>query len=196
MLHWKITQWIFSRTKVLWCKLSSLAHILQCVDFTCLLSLLFPCRDRGYVHLSLFQSKGWTSRSKGIAIVKYIVWCYSFCQSRSAESDWCHKEIDRFDRLLIVAHFPFASPYVSGCQVPPEGGQPWRSWLRKTLSLGRPLGPWDSTRGPPAFCPASLNPLFIMNMIRRYSSSVMYQTTNVSANRPSSGCTKSLSQFD
>ena len=29
--------------------------------------------------------------------------------------------------LLVIMQFPIASGYFSVCQVPPEGGQPWRS---------------------------------------------------------------------
>ena len=80
--------------------------MVQVIEFSCTspavcrllilvsLWLLFRCSNRGYVHLSLFQSKGWTSRSKGITIAKYIICRYSFCQWGSAESDQSHKEMD------------------------------------------------------------------------------------------------------
>ena len=107
--------------------------------------IAFPCRNRGYVHLSLFQSKGWTSRSKGITIAKCITYHYSFCQSGRRRGEtlpwWTNQEgfiypqtppphkrritcISRWgdpqslDRLLMIVHFPIASRYVSGCQVP------------------------------------------------------------------------------
>ena len=56
------------------------------------------------------------------------------------------------------------------------------------LFSGRPLGPQDYMRGCPAF-------EVLARTVRQYSSSVMYQNTQVSA-MPFSGCTKSFSQFD
>ena len=52
-------------------------------------SLTFPCRNRGYVSLPLFQSEGWTFKSKGITVAACFICCYTFCQSGSAESDHC-----------------------------------------------------------------------------------------------------------
>ena len=94
LLHWKFftTNIYKNRSVVVWI-----------IEFTCMcsamsLSLVFPCRycvpvaidsllQPGYVSLRLFQSIGQTSRSKRITIAKCTIYCYSFCQSGSADSD-------------------------------------------------------------------------------------------------------------
>ena len=61
------------------------------------LSLLFSCHNWGYASSPLFQCKGWTSRSKGITIVKCTICCYSF-------TNW------DLQRVVVVALFPQLPP--------------------------------------------------------------------------------------
>ena len=139
------------------------------------LSLVFPCRNRGYVSLPLFQSKGRTSRSKGITIAKCNICCYS-------SANW------EVQRVIVITHLFVASCKLAGAWSP-------RRWAvvevltARNLSPGRPLDPQDCTRGCPAF-------EVLVCMVRWYSSSVMYQTTKVLADKPFSGYAKGLSHFE
>ena len=111
LLHWKYSQQILRRKKVLWHKLLSslLAYVTQYPCRWCFqvsgvsLSLMFTCRNQGHVSLSLFQSKGQISRSRSLSqSVSSAAILSSNQDSGSAESD----------RRRALTH---CFPQISGC---------------------------------------------------------------------------------
>ena len=73
------------------------SFVVWIIEFTCTCSAvslsqgfsvaIFSLSQPGYLSLPLFQSLGLTSRSRRITITKCTIYCYSFCQSGSVESD-------------------------------------------------------------------------------------------------------------
>ena len=156
----KFPQEIFRLTKLLWYELSnSFSPDPCCVGFTFFPDVVISQSLLGYISiLSLFQIKGWTSRSTGITIVENIIFRSSLCQLGSAENDPSYKEICETWSIHKI-----------GC-------------ITVSWDTVRCLRFYESC---PVFCVASLNLLFMVCTIRQSSSSLMYETDGTSH---SSGC--------